>query len=195
MKKFFIFGLFLSLLSAPVFADSDIEYPVSNDLWDNWTTQSPLEPDVKAVSDEDFDKALEQVDNKVNKWKHRFEKWSKPKGEEFSQSNETEIIKTEHGQDASLPVICMSMEVYIGEDILPVGHYQVRGEKINGQPVLKLYQAHDEIAQFPAIETMDDFDEDIISFAKWEIFEDDKIKIMFGSMDLNAYAIVKIVNP
>ena len=33
--------------------------------------------------------------------------------------------------------------------------------------VLKLYQAHDLLAQFPAVETNEDFDEDTISFAKW----------------------------
>jgi hypothetical protein len=52
------------------------------------------------------------------------------------------------------------------------------------------------MAQVPAVETEDDFGEDTISFGKWN-FEDDgnKIKFIFGSMDLNAYTEIKVNNP
>ena len=61
--------------------------------------------------------------------------------------------------------------------------------------MLKLYQAHDLLAQFPAVETTEDFDEDTISFAKWFFEGDDKIKIIFGSLDFNAYTVVNVTNP
>lgn len=48
------------------------------------------------------------------------------------------------------------------------------------------------MAQFPAIETTDDFDEDTITFAKWIPEGENKIKVIFGSMDFNAYTIIDL---
>ena len=48
------------------------------------------------------------------------------------------------------------------------------------------------MAQFPAIETNDDFDEDTITFVKWLSEGDDKIKLIYGSIDFNAYTVLSI---
>lgn len=50
------------------------------------------------------------------------------------------------------------------------------------------------MAELPAIETDDDFDEETITFAKWILEGEDKLKIIYGSIDLNAYTIVDISN-
>ena len=194
MKKFLVFLAAIVLFTGLSAAADDVDLPASGDLWDNWTTPA-MEPEVKPVSDEEFDKAIEQVDSKVNKWKNRFKKWQQPKGKEFSQSNESQTIKTEEGIDASLPVLCVPVELVAGQNIIPVGHYQIKGEKIDGKPVLKFYQAHYELAQIPATETNDDFGEEVITFAKWESADNNNIKIMYGSLDMNAYAFVRIANP
>lgn len=170
----------------------DVDMPATGDLWDNWNNKDDGR-EAKPVSDEEFDKAIEQVDKKVNKWKNWAQKRKLPKGEEFSQSNETEMINDGYNNETPVyPVLCVPVELAVGEDTLPVGHYQVKGEKINDQPVLKFYQAHYEMAQFPATETNDDFGEETISFVKWEPVNDNQIKVMYGSLDFNAYAIIDI---
>ena len=68
MKRILIFGLFIAIsmsISLPTLAD-DIDAPATGDLWDNWNTRQD-EREAKPVSDEEFDKALKQVDQKVNK--------------------------------------------------------------------------------------------------------------------------------
>lgn len=192
MKKFLILGLFviISLSAIPSAMADDVDLPATGDLWDNWNTREEGR-EAKPVSDEDFDKAVEQVDKKVNRWKNWAQKRKIPKGEEFSQSNETELIKEEHDKD-SLSVLCVPVGLIAGENVLPIGHYQVKGEKINGMPVLKFYQAHYEMAEFPAVETQDDFGEETISFVKWVPVNDRQIKVLYGSMDFNAYAIINI---
>ena len=192
MKKFLILGLFviISLSAIPSAMADDVDLPATGDLWDNWNTREEGR-EAKPVSDEDFDKAVEQVDKKVNRWKNWAQKRKIPKGEEFSQSNETELIKEEHDKD-SLSVLCVPVGLIAGENVLPIGHYQVKGEKINGMPVLKFYQAHYEMAEFPAVETQDDFGEETISFVKWVPVNDNQIKVLYGSMDFNAYAIINI---
>lgn len=166
----------------------------TDDLWNNFgTTQDFYGQDKPAVSDEDFDKALESLKKKQNKFGNWLKKRQIPKGEEFHQGNETEVINEDVGDKNSLPVICIPTELVIGDGILPIGHYQVSGDKDDeGNVSLKFYQAQYLMAQIPAIETDDDFGEDTISFVKWSNEGETSIKIMFGSLDFNAYTTVNI---
>jgi hypothetical protein len=196
MKRSFIV-LVLAIIFAIVpnctWAD-DVDMPSSTDLWDNWNSGDDGR-EVKPVSDEEFDKAIESLSSKKNK---RLKKKQIPKGEEFHQGNETDFINENapKSKDDGLPVVCIPVDLVIDDAILPVGHYQIKAEKTDDGVVMKFFQAQYLMAQVPAVETEDDFGEDTISFGKWN-FEDDgnKIKFIFGSMDLNAYTEIKVNNP
>lgn len=176
MKKiiaiFFIFAFFTGHIA---FAEGD--------LWDNFGDQNVYGQ--TPVSDEEFDKALE---SKLKKRKKRDK--NIPKGNEFHQSNETELIKQ---SEEELPVLCVPTNLNLNnETILPIGHYQVTGEKKNGKPVIKMYQAHYLMAEIPAVETQDDFNQESVHFVKLLENGDKQIKIIFGSLDFNAYSIINI---
>lgn len=157
-----------------VFADGD--------LWDNFGDQNTYGQ--KAVSDEEFDKALESKQKKKKRNKNI------PKGNEFHQSNETEFIKQTEDE---LPILCIPANLFIDKNItLPIGHYQVKGEKTNGKPVLKLYQAHFLMAEIPAIETNDDFNQESVNFVELLENGENQVKIIFGSIDFNAYSVIDI---
>lgn len=191
MKKIIVLLItliFLLPFGNCAFAD-DFEVSGGDDLWDNWTSEPSSYGQDKNVSDEDFDKTVKQLEEKKNK---KIRKKQIPKGEEFHQSNETEIINEEADKD-SLPVICIPAEIPINDGIIPIGHYQIKGVKDeDGNVFIELYQAHFVMAKFPATETNDDFDAETITFAKWLPEGEDRIKIIYGSMDMNAYTIVKI---
>lgn len=189
MKKFFLIFLSIVVFCAPGFAD-DVDLPATGDLWDNWTNNEDGQK-VKPVSDEDFDKAIDQLDKKINKRKYKQMKKQIPKGEEFHQSNETEAINEKSDKD-TLPVVSIPVELVAGDNVLPVGHYQIKGEKDGDKVYIDFYQAHYLMARFPAVETNDDFDQDTIVFGQWFAEGDDKIKVIFGSMDFNAYTIIDI---
>ena len=188
MKKLFVISIIattISLCSQTCFASET----TNEDLWDNWNSNDPTYGQNKNVSDEEFDKVIEQLKEKRDK---KIRKKQIPKGEEFHQSNETEIINEQEKKD-SLPIIGLPIDIEVDEGILPVGHYQVKGIKNeDGSVSIELYQAHFVMARFPATETNDDFGEESITFAKWLPEGDDYIKIIFGSIDLNAFAIIKI---
>ncbi len=170
MKKFcaIIFSILL-LTSLPVLADGD--------LWDNYGDQNFYGAQ-EAVTDDEFDKAIESKKGKPKKMK----------GESFQQSNETEVINQ---IPQELPVICISVPLQITDKaILPIGHYQVVGEQKNGKTYLKLYQAHYLMAEIEAVETLEDFGEPEVHFVKLITDKDNKLKIIYGSIDFNAYAIV-----
>lgn len=188
--KYIVLFAFICL-SLPVFASDDI----NTDLWSDYNNDQIINNGKEAeyITDEDFEKAIDQIDAKVNRWKRWAEKRKLPKGENFSQSNESEILNEEHGED-TLPVMSLPVELKIGEGIVPVGHYQVKGEMVDGRPILSLYQAHYLMAKVPAIETKEDFDKEEILFADWENVNDNQIKIIYGSLDFNAYAVVDLLN-
>lgn len=177
MKKFLVI-LFILIISCGEFAFAD------GDLWDNFGDQNVYGQ--KPVSDQDFEKALESKQKKKKRDKNI------PKGESFHQSNETNaIVDTSKEPD----VLLIPLNLKVGEaGIVPIGHYEVVGEKVDGTIFLKLYQAHDLIAKIPAEETEDDFNEPTIKFVKLLPHGETHVEIIYGGVDFNAYAIIDIAD-
>lgn len=151
------------------------------DLWDNFGDQNTYGQ--KAVTDQDFQKALDSKKTKKKKNKNI------PKGESFSQSNETEVITN---TSKELPILLIPLTLKVGDGIIPIGHYQVEGIKENGQIFLELYQGHTVIAKLPAEETNDDFGEQSINFVKLIPHGDYHVQIIYGCIDFNAYSVIDI---
>lgn len=168
--------IFIILLTSSEFAFAE------GDLWDNFGDTNVYGQ--KPVSDEEFQKALESKKGKPKRDKNI------PKGESFSQSNETEALNSTVKEPQ---ILLIPLGLKIGEDeIIPPGHYEVEGVKENGKPYLKLYQSHYMIAKLPATETNDDFGEPTINFVKLIPHGDYHIQIIYGSIDFNAYSIIDI---
>ena len=180
MKKILLLLICLTFCGTSVFAD---ELSELGSMWDLFSEQQNNVGEKQFISDQDFEKAVESKQKKKKKDKNI------PKGEMYRQSNETDfIIDTKK----ELPVLVIPLNLNIDDETLPMGHYQVLGEKINGSPVLKLYQAHHLMAQIPVTETHDDFNQAQINFVKLMGHSNDSIKIIFGNVDFNAYALVDI---
>lgn len=153
-----------------------------DDLWDNYGDTNVYGQ--KPVSDEEFQKALESKKGKPKRDKNI------PKGESFSQSNETEALNSTVKEPQ---ILLIPLGLKIGEnEIIPPGHYEVEGVKENGKPYLKLYQSHYMIAKLPATETNDDFGEPTINFVKLIPHGDYHVQIIYGSIDFNAYSVIDI---
>lgn len=168
-------------------------YAEGDDLWSSFNTDISSPKEQRFVSDEEFEAALKKKNKKLDKWKKILLNNGSPRGEQFSQSDETEAINNNQGADASLPVLALPVEVKVGEGYIPVGHYQVEGKNENGRITLSLYQAHNLIARIPATETNEDYEQEEILFASWVNADDNHLKIIYGSLDFNAYALVDIM--
>ena len=168
-------------------------YAEGDDLWGSFNTDISGPQEQRFVSDEEFEAALKKKNKKFDIWKKILLNNGSPRGEEFSQSNETNEINNNQGADASLPVLALPVEIKIGEGYIPVGHYQVEGKNENGKIILSLYQAHNLVAKIPATETNEDYEQEEILFANWVSQDDNHIKIIYGSLDFNAYALVDIL--
>lgn len=172
MKKFLTI-LSIIFVGSVAFADGD--------LWDNFGDTSTYGQ--QAVSEDEFNRALESKQKKKKRSKDI------PKGENYSQSNETEMLKN----SKELPILLIPLTLKLNDNrLVAAGHYQADGVKENGNIYIKLYQAHDVIAKIPAEETEDDFGEPTVNFVKLRSHSENHVEIIYGGIDFNAHAIIDI---
>lgn len=168
--------IFIILLTSSDFAFAE------GDLWDNFGDSNVYGQ--KPVSDKEFEQALESKKGKKKRDKNI------PKGESFSQSNETEQLSSTTKEPQ---ILLIPLNLKTGNNsIIPIGHYEIEGVKENGNVYLKLYQAHNVIAKIPATETNDDFNEPTINFVKLLPHGENHVQIIYGGIDFNAYSIIDI---
>lgn len=171
------------MLVAIISLTANLSY-ADGDLWDNFGDTNVYGQ--KPVTDEEFEKAIESKKGKPKKPKDKVLR----NGEAIQQSNETELLSK---MPKELPILLIPLSLEIQKNVvLPVGHYQVSGEKKDGKVYLKLYQAHSLLASLPGVETNSDFGEEEINFVRLLQENDSQVKIIYGSVDFNAYALVNI---
>ena len=188
MKKFFIILIFCFLIqSLAALAD---ELGSSGEMGDlmqySNTFDSPFSGQ-KQVTDETFQKTLNQVKAKQNSKKRQPRPFQV---KNFHGSDTTGYIN-ETGEKNLLLSIPVNLINGDGTDI-PIGHYKILAKKEDNKLYLNFYQSSSLIAKVPAIETKSDFDEKELNFVKLLPYNEQRIKIIYGSMDLNAYTFVNI---
>lgn len=160
-------------------------------LWDNFGDTNIYIPEEQtAVSDEQFDKTVENVKEKQKKRGLFAPKEPKKiKGKSYQESNETEFL---NNIKVETPILRIPYELQATNGLtIPIGHYQTVFEKDdNGFITMKLYQAHTLVAQLPAQETEEDLFDEHINYLTLEDFGETKVKINYGSIDFNAFAII-----
>ena len=94
------------------------------------------------------------------------------------------------GQLLNIPV-----DFIINGKVLESGYYNVFGEKDeNGEVYLSFYQAHYFKGKVKAHKTKNDFEDENLDFVKYEPYNDDYIRVMYGSLDFNAYTYLRYIN-
>lgn len=188
MKKILIlFIISFAIFTAPVFADDggtggiEDTMQYTNAFDNGFNGQKP-------ITDEEFQKVLEQVKAKKNRKQNK-----KIKGQYFNDESSGEHINETSDKNIllSLPVALINND---GNEI-PIGHYKIVGEKVKDKIYLDFYQSATLVAKVPAIETQSDFNELGINFVKVLPYNEKRVKIIFGSMDFNAYTFVQLEQP
>ena len=189
-KRFLIIVLLLFLLPLAVFAEEDWSgYYNIDSAWDGQ----------KSITNKQFEETMDalQAKQKKKEARQREKAIRKVKGSSLNPEldahkddlvNEQPDETLDEFQLLNIPVNFVS-----NGEIIDCGYYQVLGEKKNDGVYLLLYQAHTLKAKIKAKETKDDFDEETIKFVKAIPCNDHQIKIIFGSVDFNAYAYVNFV--
>lgn len=188
MKKILILLTFILLAALPVFAgEVDNSYTGAEGLYQY--SQMADNPFVgqKQITDEEFQKMLAKIKEKQNKGKKK----TKPfKGKSFNEENNGGYVKDTADKNIvlTLPVTLNSND---GQEI-PIGIYKIVGKKVNDKVYLDFYQGYSLIARVPATETNDDFEEKDINFVKMIPQNKNKVEVIYGSIDFNAYTFINI---
>lgn len=174
-------------------------YPASADEWDNFTGIDRAWDGQKTVTNQEFEDVIDalQAKQKQKDAKKRKKLIKKVGGGGTSLHNElnpdktiTEIAPLKKNKDGLLLNIPVCM--IIDDNILEKGFYNVFAEKDkNGDIYLSFYQSQFFKGKVRASETQDDYDSDVIDFVKFFPYDKHFIKIVYGSLDFNAYAYIR----
>ena len=193
MKKLAYLILLLFLISpTSVLAD---------DFFDNYTGIDRAWDGQKSITNKEFEEAINTLTEKKQKKEAKAKKkkikkisgggTSLHKGlEPMSEISAQDSLKKKGEYDGQL--LNLPVDIVVDGNILERGFYNVFGEKDkNGEVYLSFYQAHYFKGKVKASVTKNDFDDENLDFVKMEPYNDDYIRIMYGSLDFNAYTYVK----
>ena len=191
-NKILLTLFFLFICTFPVCAD---------DFFDNYTGIDHAWDNQKPITDQEFEKAIDTLTEKQKKKDERAKKRKirkvsgggtslhkglEPMGEIKAQDVLKEKSKNE-GQLLNIPV-----NFIVDNKVLDAGFYNVFGEKDkNGDIYLSFYQSQYLMGKVKAYKTNNDFEDEYLDFVKMEVYDKNYIKIMYGSLEFNAYAYVR----
>ncbi len=168
--------------------------------WDDFSDLDRAWDGQKSITNKEFEDAINTLEGKK---KQKEEKLKKKKAKKISGggtslhsdlSPETEIQgltplknKNEEGLLLNVPV-----NLIIDENPLDKGYYKVIAEKDKNNDIyLSFYQSQFFKGKVRACATDDDYGSDELDFVKLIPYNKNFVKIIFGSLDFNAYAYIR----
>lgn len=191
MKKFLV-TLFIFFLSTTA-SKSDVleDFNGVDRMWD---MQKP-------VSNQDYDKVINALEEQKNK---KEEKKKKKKRKKISGGGTS--LHEELNPDISIPeieplkpkeegqLINIPVDLKLNGEILEKGFYKVIAQKENNKIYILFFQSQYYKGKVEATATEDDYGEKELDFVRLLPYNDDFVKIIFGSIDFNAYTFVPYIN-
>ncbi len=190
MKRFFVFALLFTILSSCSYAD---------DEWDSFGDVDRAWDGQKSITNKEFEEAINTLEGKK---KQKEEKKRKKMIKKISGGGEslhpdlspeseikslTPLKENEDGMLLNIPV-----NMIINNEALDKGFYKVIGERDkDGNIYLSFYQSQFFKGKVKAVETRDDYEQETLDFVELIPYNDKYVKIIFGSLDFNAYAFVR----
>ena len=190
MKKSFIFILLFCFLSTSfVLADS----------WEDFSNLDKTWEDQKTVPNSDYEEVVNALEEKKDaveqkKKKKKFKKLFSGGGttlhkEIKSDGKLKDIPDIKSKEDGVLTNVFV--DLLIDGKVLEKGFYKIIAERDEHKKIhVKFYQSQFLKGEIIAEETNDDFGQETIDFAKVLPCNQQFVKLIFGSIDFNAYAYV-----
>lgn len=179
-----IFMIFSSLAFADEVSGTSASWSDISGAENAWDGQ-------KMITNKEYEQVVKALEEKKNAKKIRAQKKA---GDPLMKSGNGEMDFLSNFQE-QYPLLNLTVPVVTPSGEIPVGHYKVVGTKNNGKVVINLCQAYNVVGKIPATETEEDFDANEINFVKLEPVNDNTLKLMYGSMNFNAYAYIRYENP
>ena len=193
MRKSFIFALLICLFGiSPVLADS----------WDDFSNLDKTWEAQKSVPNSDYEEVVNALEEKKEaaeqkKKRKKFRKLFSGGGttlhnELKPDSNIKDIPDVKPKEDGVLTNVFV--DLLLDGKILEKGFYKIIAERDEQKKIhIKFYQSQFLKGEIIAEETDDDYGQETIDFAKVVPYNQNFVKIIFGSIDFNAYAYIPYI--
>lgn len=191
MRKFFELCLVIGIILSVPFCCAE--------SWDDYANLDRAWDGQKTITNKEFEQVMDALQQKAKKKearkkKRRARKISGGGTSLHDELNPDKIIpELESVKPASEELLVnLPVTLIVDGHRLEKGYYNVVGErdKENNKIYLSLYQAHYLKAKIEAVETEDDYNEEEVNFIKIKEYNNSFVKLIFGSIDFNAYAYV-----
>ena len=189
----------LIILISVLFIGSGLTY--AGDDWSDFSSVDNAWDGQKTITNKQFEETMDalQAKSKRKEAKKKEKVLKKFKGSsltpEMDAHNEDMINEQPDETVAQFQLINIPVDFIANNQVVERGYYKVEGEKKSDGVYINLYQAHELKAKLKARETNDDFNEETITFAKVLPCNDHQMKIIFGSVDFNAFVYITFVEP
>ena len=193
--KYLLFSLIIIIFnSAACFAVTNLNASDYEDFDNTWAGQ-------KVIPNKEYEDTINALEERKNKKedKQRQKKLKKFKGESLHKELDAnfEDLPDQSLKDPELEeqVVLLPVDIVVNNKIIEKGYYRAEGEKNKSGVFINLYQSHDLIVKIKARETDDDFGEPNIMFIKLLPYKDGVMKLIYGSIQLNAYVYLRYIEP
>lgn len=194
MKKFFSCFVILMVFCSASVADDD--------FFDNYTGIDHAWDGQKPITNQEFESAIDtlQKGTKKKEARQKKRKIRKISGGGTSLHSGLDPMKEFQGQDPLKQeeegcLLNIPVDIFVDGKILERGFYNIYGEKDKDNNIyLYFYQAQYLKGKIKAKETKNDYESDEINFVKFIPYDENFVKIVFGSLDFNAFAYVRYQN-
>lgn len=190
--------IFLTILTSMLIILSSL----ADDDWSDFAGLDKAWDGQQSITNKEFENAINALEEQKNKKEAKKRKKMMKKisggGTSLHSDLNPEIdiknfnpLKKEDNQGVLLNI---PVNLKIDETILDKGYYKIIAEKDKNNDInLMFYQSQFFKGKVRASETDDDYDEEDINFVKLLPYNDQFVKIIFGSLDFNAYAYIKYI--
>ena len=180
--------IFISLLILPfAYAETWEDMYDAERMWDGQ----------KTITNQEFEQVMDALEEKKEKkekkiWKKKLKRIGGGGTSLHPELNPdkdiSEIPDMAANKDGIL--INVPVDLHIDGNLLERGYYKVIGTREDGKILIDFYQSQYYKGTVEAIETQDDYGEAELDFAKILSYNEGFVKMIFGSIDFNAYAYI-----
>lgn len=171
----------------------------ADDSWDDFGNIDRAWDGQKSITNKEFEQAIDTLEGKKKQKEEKKRKKMIKKVSGGGQSLHPELdanseiqslTPTQKNEDGAL--LNVPVNLIIDEIPLEKGFYKVMAEKDDNNDIyFSFYQSRFFKGKVRASETNNDFGKDTIDFIDLQPFDENFIKIIYGSLDFNAYAYIR----
>ena len=186
---FLLLGIFLAFSVISANADS----------WDDFSNLDRIWDGQKSITNQEFEQVMEKLEEKgkQKESKQKIKKRKKLFGggttlhEELNPDKEFKEFDVLKSKDEDF-LLNVPVQIVLSEGPIEKGYYKVLAEKDEDTKKIyaKFYQSQFYKGSIEVIETQDDYGEEKLDFVKLLPYNESFMKLIYGSIDFNAYAYI-----